>query len=624
MNIKYQLVGILMLLSILGIVNATIDLQNPIDGQYINNTNVTIEVTTNLTVQNATLILDGGSPQNLAYKEALSAYTLNLTDLSQGLHTLNVTINGTTVNETANFTFIVDTVYPVVTNSTPAMNTTMPKNFRIIANITENNNNTVQAIITPNGGSAQAPITLTSIGGNTYESPTITQNTGNYTYTLNVTDLANNTVMTAPINFSVDGDAPVVTNSLPGTDYLINEGYTINATVTDNKGVASVVATVLNTSTGTSNEYTLNHISGDFYETGVIPVVEDAALTYNITATDIYGNAVTTTSTNYYIDITSPIITINLPAPISPTNYIPIIGSTTLYFNFSVNEMISMSEAFVDTINVTLNSSGQSFNGTVIGLAEDLHTLNITVEDEAGNIANKSLNFVVDTSAPVISNISPANDSVIAENINISALVVDYNVSNVQVALFNESGFIKTVNMTGNETSYYNAELLNLVPGTYTFVITAIDTVQNSATLNVSNITVPAPVVDTTAPKINVTNPLNGTTVPEGVIFVANVTDESNIASVQAIITGPANHTINLTYNATTEMYENDSLSLADGAYSFVVNATDDNGNENSSEVVNFVVDGTAPVISNISPANDSVIAENINISALVVDYNVS
>ncbi|MCS3922897.1 hypothetical protein M2325_001607 [Methanococcus voltae PS] len=616
MNIKYQLVGILMLLSILGMVSATIDLQNPIDGQYINDTNVTIEVLTNLTVQNATLILDGGIPQNLTYNATISAYTLNLTDLSQGPHKINVTINGTTANETANFTFIVDTIYPAVTVTAPAADMIMPKDFNITATITEDNVQTVQAIIIPDGGIPQEPVNL-SIVGSEYVSPTITLAAGIYTYAINVTDLANNTFITAPVNFSVDGEVPVVTNSLPDTDYLINEDYKINATVTDNAGIASVVATVKNISTGTFTEYTLSNISGDFYETNLIPVVEDAALSYNITATDIHGNKITTTSINYFTDVTAPTITINSPAPNVPTMSVPIIGLTPFDVSFSVDEIVGMSEAIIDGTPITLTPVGQTFTGPSNGLIEGLHELNISVEDEAGNIANKSLNFVVDTSAPVISEVSPANDSILPSNIKLSALVTDYNVSNVSVLIHDiVKDNYNTVNMSLNGTGYYETELLLLEDGNYNFVINATDVVKNTALLNASNIT-----IDATGPTFSNIMPVNNSIVSSNVEISATVTDSTGVGIVQAYITpkGGIPSLINLTYNDTLGYYTNNTT-LAGNDYSFIINATDVFGKGAASESINITVDATAPKISDIMPANGSKIPSNVIITANITD----
>lgn len=104
--------------------------------------------------------------------------------------------------------------------------------------------------------------------------------------------------------------------------------------------------------------------------------------------------------------------------------------------------------------------------------------------------------------------------------------------------------------------------------------------------------------VDTTPPTVNITSPTN-TTYNATSVWV-NVTLNENSGNVTAQLDSATNYTL----TNTSGNWNRQLTGLAGGAHNVRVFANDSNGNMNSSQIIYFAVDNTAPTITIGSPTN--------------------
>ncbi|MBP2144546.1 hypothetical protein J2127_001729, partial [Methanococcus voltae] len=350
----------------------------------------------------------------------------------------------------------------------------------------------------------------------------------------------------------------------------------------------------------------------------------DGAYSFVVNATDDNGNENSSEVVNFVVDTTGPTVQL-----IRPTVGTTVSGKLVVVANVTDISDIASVQAIITgpttkTVNLTYNATTEMYENDSILLNNGGHSISINATDVLGNnFIYPGGTIMVDAISPIISDVEPLNNTIVSGDFVINATVTENNTIDKVVVVITPEGEVAQapIDLVLNDTTgKYEVRLNTLTSGKYSFVLAANDTYGNANMTSFYNIT-----VDATGPAINVTNPLEGMVTPEGVIFTANVTDVSNIDSVQAIVTsGATTQIVNLSYNTTTELYENDSISFNEGAHSFVVNATDAKGNKNSSEVINFVVDATAPVITNAKPVNNGFAKGTFKINATVTDANLT
>jgi len=193
-----------------------------------------------------------------------------------------------------------------------------------------------------------------------------------------------------------------------------------------------------------------------------------------LTAADWAGNSVAMTR-GFLIDKTLPLTSDLSPTPGSA------IANSRVSISASYSDALSGIEAasirlLIDSTDVTslASISGQSISyHPATALADGSHQITLTVPDRAGNTATANWSFVVDTTPPLITILSPVEGaSVATATIDLSGSVNDPTA----IVKVNGTGVI----LTGNTFTVVG---LALIPGQNTIVIEAQDALGNGSSV---------------------------------------------------------------------------------------------------------------------------------------------
>jgi hypothetical protein len=247
-------------------------------------------------------------------------------------------------------------------------------------------------------------------------------------------------------------------------------------------------------------------------------------------------------------------------------------------------------------------------------LSDGVHTVYLEVADNAGNLANVTWSFTIDTIPPTITNLQPPDSSI--SNNNIPMIGAEYSDSsgiNVSSVVLKVDGIDITsfaIVMISN-VSYIPGSALS--DGIHTVYLEVKDNAGNLATVTWSF------TVEATPPIITNLKPPDASITNDNVSTIsANYSDPSgiNVSTVvlkvdgidvtsSAIVTAS-----NVTYIPVT--------ALTDGVHTVYVEVKD-NFDNLASEIWTFTVDNSPPIISNLQPPDASTI--NDNLSMISADY---
>ncbi len=292
-------------------------------------------------------------------------------------------------------------------------------------------------------------------------------------YTVNIfaIDKANNQGPTRTISFRVDTTAPqlTITGANGGTSsaattvsFNINEAFWSDAKGTveiyrkAGDGVDEVLFKTL-TLTPTQKNYSLSET-----------LTESGIYRFEFTANDKVGHTATT-SQKVTVDRNKPEITLT-----GVKNYDATDGevsiSAVIKDEFYANKKVSISGTRIDAsgkkVPLSFSPFAATANPTTISdtFKEDgIYDITITSTDIAGNVASSSVHFTIDTSEPVIGDLSQFNGKTF-KSIDLDSLDLDSLVSDLTVC---------EVRMYLNGSEYDG--LSEIEDGSYTLLITAED-----------------------------------------------------------------------------------------------------------------------------------------------------
>jgi hypothetical protein len=267
-----------------------------------------------------------------------------------------------------------------------------------------------------------------------------------------------------------DTTAPVITiiGSNPQTITQGNSYVELGATALDN-----IDGNLTSNITIDSSNVNAN-VVGNY---SVVYSVSDAAGNH-ATATRIV-NVIASTP----IDTTTPTITIQSPINGSTYNF------TNQFLNFIATDNNLSSCAYSTdngTTKISTNCSSGILKTISLNASEGTNTWIVYASDTAGNQANASITFSVDTTAvditaPVITIISPnANQTINSRNLRIQ-LTTDEDAT---VTLSLDNGSLKLMNNAVDHIFTYS--LIDLDNGNHTLKFTATDTAGNAATKDIT------------------------------------------------------------------------------------------------------------------------------------------
>jgi RTX calcium-binding nonapeptide repeat (4 copies)/Domain of unknown function DUF11 len=391
-----------------------------------------------------TCALDGGPLSSCASPIALSG-------LADGAHEVIVTSTDPAGNvDEATIDWVVDTTPPAVSVTHAPTGATTSTTASVGYTIDDG---TATVTCTFDGtllGSCSSPIELTRLADGAHEVVvTATDPAGNHS--------------SRTIDWTVDSTPPEITITLAPTGTTASTTASVAYAVDDNN------ATVTCTLDGTPLSSCTSPIAMSGLADGAHEVV--------ITATDPAANRSNhtidwTVTTSGPVDTTAPVVTVT-HAPASPA------GSATAGVGYTVDD---------NTATITCSLDGSPLSGCsspmgLFGLADGAHEVVITATDPAGNIGEATIDWTVDTTAPVITLASAPSGTVAATGAGIGYTVDD-----------NTAAVTCTLDGSPLTSCMSPITLAALANGAHRVVITATDAAGNASTRSVDwAVSIPAP-----------------------------------------------------------------------------------------------------------------------------------
>jgi hypothetical protein len=555
--------------------------------------------------------------------------------VAQGSYIWNCRSTDTANNNataSSNYTFTVDTTTPTATGITkdPSIpyysnlsSTELKLNFsssEFPINITFRLYNATGTINT------SGPIQLNSVSDLpiNYTIPPAVGD-GNYSLNFTIQDKAGNANITSIGTVVVDTTKPYSTalSISPNLPYYSNgSNLEVEVNFSASEFGTNVSFTLYNSSGVIVNTTSGTKISG----TSNLPInftipssLSQGNFTLNMTLEDLSGNKNTTQLGTIVFDSVKPISTALVITPTIP------------YFNNGSAENITVNFT-ADTlpVNVTFtiyNSSGTAINtttpirvGTVSNLpvnfslptlAEGNYTINMTLEDAAGNVNSTTFGQIeVDTTVPAVFDVIPQVSSSfsVSQAIEIGVNITDnipLGTTRANVTLPNGSTNEFAITLVGSTNKYNTSFTIPVLTGNYNVTFFANDSLNhtnNSVKTNFS-------VADASAPSIIGLGCSNdNTNLTKATQCNTTVTDNfDSISSVIANITFP-NGTIEVQTitNSSSNYNFNFTNTIAVGQYKINWWVNDSNGNVNTTNDYFNISDVTSPNITLHAPANNS------------------
>ena len=326
-----------------------------------------------------------------------------------------------------------------------------------------------------------------TFGSPNAEDTTISADTdGTYIIRLTVTDNAGNSAFDE-FELTWDATSPNVDS---GLDNIANAQYTQNATVSD---TTSGIATYLWTQEFGPGNITFG--TPDTEDTNLSADV-DGIYIIRLTVTDNVGN-IAFDEFELIWDTVEPNININ-----KPTNNSLIIAGTILDLN--------VIDLYLNGVSYTINGNdpiilSAPFDIDTTSWADGVHVIKVVANDIAGNNFTRSFTFTIDSTAPIITLISPANNSII-----LPGTILEFSVLEDHLAFVNYS-----INGEPNQTFdiSYSINTTGWMDGNYIIETLAVDILGHESRESfIFTIDSTAPTVRTTSPWINEENiPINTT-----------------------------------------------------------------------------------------------------------------
>ena len=243
-------------------------------------------------------------------------------------------------------------------------------------------------------------------------------------------------------------------------------------------------------------------------------------------------------------------------------------------------------------LSATLDNTRPYVSGAIIN-GEGSHRVDVVASDCAGHQATVTVQFAIDTVAPVISSIVPANGTTIAAAPQAITGTISGNAVRVEI-----EGTAISATPAANGDFTLNG--VGVAEGLNSFTLRAIDAAGNVSRLVYTFI------VKSQAPKVDITE--NGVSLQNGTVFNRPVSPVVHSDDLDATITALLN-------GAT---YDGSPIS-GDGNYTIEGRATD-KYNHTGSATRTFVIDMTPPAVHITSPVPGDVATSSVTVSGSAGD----
>ena len=406
------------------------------------------------------------------------------------------------------------------------------------------------------------------------------------------------------------------------TNVLVN--VTINGTGTDLSYVQialnSSLVKVYNGSLGsTTNTAGCSNISSNMEMWNCVFLANLSIGTYTMNATvwdfgGSYPGNYNTSTLIFTVDTSLP--QLNL---VSPANGTYQNSSVTFMFNATDANTNVDCNLYLDNAtgsnNFTIESINMSINPINVsglsGIGQGLHNWSVECFDVAGNYnASEVRYFIVDTIKPfpnITSLTNGQNLSNVTISINVSVIEANYNYSTI--ALLNSSGSSMAASLT-NISKNFNVTINAPADGNYIVNVTSYDLAGNT------NSTLRSITVDTTAPIITITNPVNNSVyyVNQSILLYFSATDAlTSITSIK--------YNYNITTNITSSSISSVSTNISYNSSGLknIIFYANDSVNNLATRIIQVNI-SDLPTTSFI--LNDTTYNVSSSVSNIIVTYN--
>ena len=557
-------------------------------------------------------------------------WTFTTGALSNGAHTLNVTVTNAAGNTSAAtpFNLTVDTVAPaastlVVTND--AANVTVPNGG------TTNDNTPVLS------GTAEAGSVVTLYDGTTTLGTATVGTGGAWSFTsavlaegahalrVTVTDPAGNVSGSTTASIVVDTTPPAaVTLAASNNNGSTPVPIANNGSTNDNTPALTGTAEAGSRVTITDGTTVLGSVTAgsNGQWSFVTPTLTDGPHTLSVTATDAVGNTSAPTTVTLNIDTTAPAPVTNLAISDNvgtiqgdlANGAVTDDNTPTLRGTAEAGATVIVYDGTTALGSVTAGADG-AWSFTTAALSNGVHPLSVTVRDALGNTstASATVSVTVDTVPPAASTLQILNDvtgTVVANgastNDNTPTLSGTAEAGS-RVTIFDGTTVLGTA--TAGASGAWSFTTSALTQGTHPLSVTVTDPAGN-----VSGATAATVIVDTTAPAavsalaVSNNNGSTPVTIPNGGVTNDNTPLLSGSGEVGARISVYEGATLlGTTTVGSNGQWSLISSTLASGPHTLTVTATDAAGNVSPGVNATLTIDTTAPAASTLVITNDSV-----------------
>jgi RHS repeat-associated protein len=373
----------------------------------------------------------------------------------------------------------------------------------------------------------------------------------------------------------VDKSPPLVTISESGK--LLANGALFNRDV-----VPAIVATDFTVVKITAT------VDGNPYAIGSA-IAAEGTHALAVRAEDAVGFVTTVPPVSFTIDKTPPRVTFTSPAPGAT------IGTAHAVVTGDADDAVTLS---VDGIPASIDAAKKFATAKPLDFVEGENRITAVAADRAGNSVSVSTNIFVDTRPPQLSITTPAaNTCIDAAAVEIHGRSIDTGGSAVKV----KSGDAAVDALFAADKESWSATVPAPREGPLSLTVTAVDPTGHSATAVI------AIVIDRTKPVIEV--------LEAGTAFTAAAVNRTIALSLRAV---DADAAAKITATLDGSPYASESAIAGEAAHELRVTATDCAGHVSDEKVVRFVIDRTAPQITNITPPNGSTVGEKPLVSGSV------
>jgi hypothetical protein len=456
-----------------------------------------------------------------------------------------------------------------------------------------------------------------------------------YTAQAEQLDSAGNRGTSAAVTFRVDTTAPSVSLTSPAPGSATSDTTPTFAglagTAADDSATVTVRLYAGGSATGTPLETLIAGVQagGSFSVDPAGPLAEG---TYTVQATqsDVAGNNGASAAVTFDVDTTPPAVTLTAPVDGSATSdttptFRGTAGATpgdSATITVKVYSGPSVAGTPVEVLSASRQADASFAVAAFPALTQGLYTVQAHQSDSAGNAASSTpVTFRIDTAIPTVTLTSPAAGAATNDTTPTFAGTAGTDAGDsatVTVRVYSGASAggtpVQTVTATRQPGGSFAVDASPaLAEGRYT--------AQASQTNDVGNTGLSEPVtfrVDTTAPVLQLTTPVDGAALNETTPPIRGVADsavgDSPTITIKlyagSAVSGTPLQTLTATRQTGSFFGVAPFPALAEGTYTAQAQQSDNAGNTGSSAPTTFRIDTTAPTVTLTSPANGSALSD--------------